>query len=137
MTDLPALRGTATPDRPLADLTWMRVGGPAEWLVQPADALWKPPAITMSGLEGTGLDEFWAVVLDHQRTLDDAGELAAKRARQQVGWTWAMVREQLLGRLSDHPGVKALRRDTEEEVRAGTLTAALAAQRILDAFDHA
>ncbi|GGL67127.1 UDP-N-acetylmuramate dehydrogenase [Wenxinia marina] len=37
MSDLPPLRGTATPDRPLADLTWMRVGGPAEWLVQPAD----------------------------------------------------------------------------------------------------
>ena len=26
-----------TPDRPLADLTWLRVGGPADWLFQPAD----------------------------------------------------------------------------------------------------
>ncbi len=26
------------PERPLADLTWLRVGGPAEWLFQPADA---------------------------------------------------------------------------------------------------
>ena len=31
-------RGTLTPDRPLADLTWLRVGGPADWLFQPADA---------------------------------------------------------------------------------------------------
>lgn len=30
-------RGTLTPDRPLADLTWLRVGGPADWLFQPAD----------------------------------------------------------------------------------------------------
>lgn len=104
-------------------------------LVQPADALWKPPALTLSGLVGSGLDEFWAAVLDHQRTLDEAGELAAKRARQQVEWTWAMVREELLGRLAGHPGVRELRRSTEDEVRAGTLTAALAAQRILDAFD--
>ena len=36
--DLPTPRGTLTPDRPLADLTWLRVGGPAEWLFQPADA---------------------------------------------------------------------------------------------------
>ncbi len=36
-TDLPAVRGTLTPNRPLADLTWMRVGGPADWLFQPAD----------------------------------------------------------------------------------------------------
>jgi UDP-N-acetylmuramate dehydrogenase len=33
----PDLRGRLTPDRPLADLTWLRVGGPADWLYQPAD----------------------------------------------------------------------------------------------------
>ncbi|MDX8351313.1 UDP-N-acetylmuramate dehydrogenase [Cognatiyoonia sp. IB215182] len=35
--DLPAVRGTLTARRSLADLTWMRVGGPAEVLFQPAD----------------------------------------------------------------------------------------------------
>ncbi len=35
---IPDVRGTLTPDRPLADLTWLRVGGPADWLFQPADA---------------------------------------------------------------------------------------------------
>lgn len=34
---LPHVRGTLTPDRPLSDLTWLRVGGPADWLFQPAD----------------------------------------------------------------------------------------------------
>ncbi|MBL9049525.1 MAG: UDP-N-acetylmuramate dehydrogenase [Tabrizicola sp.] len=34
---LPAARGVLTPERPLADLTWLRVGGPADWLFQPAD----------------------------------------------------------------------------------------------------
>ena len=38
MTELPAVRGVLTPSRPLADLTWLRVGGPADWLFQPADA---------------------------------------------------------------------------------------------------
>jgi UDP-N-acetylmuramate dehydrogenase len=33
----PPLRGTITENRPLADLTWLRVGGPADALVQPAD----------------------------------------------------------------------------------------------------
>ena len=32
-----AVRGTLTRNRPLADLTWLRVGGPADWLFQPAD----------------------------------------------------------------------------------------------------
>jgi UDP-N-acetylmuramate dehydrogenase len=34
---LPTPRGTLTPNRPLADLTWLRVGGPADYLFQPAD----------------------------------------------------------------------------------------------------
>lgn len=34
---LPTPRGTLTPNRPLADLTWLRVGGPADWLFSPAD----------------------------------------------------------------------------------------------------
>jgi len=37
MTDIPTPRGHLTPNRPLADLTWLRVGGPADWLFQPAD----------------------------------------------------------------------------------------------------
>ena len=37
MTTLPTPRGKLTPDRPLADLTWLRVGGPADYLFQPAD----------------------------------------------------------------------------------------------------
>ena len=35
--ELPAVRGRLTPNRALADLTWLRVGGPADWLFQPAD----------------------------------------------------------------------------------------------------
>jgi UDP-N-acetylmuramate dehydrogenase len=37
MTMLPTPRGVLTPDRLLAELTWLRVGGPADWLFQPAD----------------------------------------------------------------------------------------------------
>ncbi len=37
MISLPTPRGALTPDRPLSDLTWLRVGGPADWLFQPAD----------------------------------------------------------------------------------------------------
>ena len=35
--NLPEVRGTLTQNRPLADLTWLRVGGPADVLFQPAD----------------------------------------------------------------------------------------------------
>ena len=32
-----SVRGALSAGRALADLTWLRVGGPAEWLFQPAD----------------------------------------------------------------------------------------------------
>jgi len=38
MTEMPTPRGRLTPDRDLSELTWLRVGGPADWLFQPADA---------------------------------------------------------------------------------------------------
>ncbi len=34
---LPTPRGKLTPNRSLSDLTWLRVGGPADYLFQPAD----------------------------------------------------------------------------------------------------
>ncbi|MBS9716875.1 UDP-N-acetylmuramate dehydrogenase [Pseudohalocynthiibacter aestuariivivens] len=34
---LPEVRGRLTPNRTLDDLTWLRVGGPADYLFQPAD----------------------------------------------------------------------------------------------------
>ena len=34
---LPPVRGTLTENKELSGLTWMRVGGPADWLFLPAD----------------------------------------------------------------------------------------------------
>jgi UDP-N-acetylmuramate dehydrogenase len=35
--ELPRVRGSLVAGRGMADLTWLRVGGPADWLFQPAD----------------------------------------------------------------------------------------------------
>ncbi|MGQ4601187.1 methylmalonyl Co-A mutase-associated GTPase MeaB [Nocardia sp. R6R-6] len=104
-------------------------------LIHPHDALWHPPVLTMSGLRGLGLDRFWDTVLEHRRVLTEAGEFEEKRRRQQVDWTWTMVHDQLLRRLADNPDVKAIRAQVEKQVRDGTLTAALAAEALLRAFD--
>ncbi|MGW6376653.1 methylmalonyl Co-A mutase-associated GTPase MeaB [Rhodococcus sp. NPDC055112] len=104
-------------------------------LIYPHDALWKPPVLTMSALENVGVDKFWDTVLLHRKVLGDAGELEAKRHQQQVDWTWSMVHDQLLRRLETDTAVKAIRHDVEQQVRDGSLTAALAAHQILDAFD--
>ncbi|MDO6482543.1 UDP-N-acetylmuramate dehydrogenase [Shimia thalassica] len=37
MTQMPDVRGKLTPNKDLSGLTWLRVGGAADWLFQPAD----------------------------------------------------------------------------------------------------
>ncbi|MDX1891010.1 methylmalonyl Co-A mutase-associated GTPase MeaB [Mycolicibacterium sp. 050158] len=101
-------------------------------LLYPRDTLWRPPVLTTSALEGTGLAELWTAVLEHRRVLTEAGEFESRRRTQQVEWMWSMVRDAVLGRVTSNAQVKALRPEIEQRVRTGDLTAALAAQQILD-----
>ena len=82
------------------------------------------------------MDEVWARIGRHRETMREIGEFAEKRRRQQVDWTWTMVRETLLGRLHADTAVAAIVPELERQVRAGELTATLAAERILAAFEH-
>ncbi|MDQ1719851.1 MAG: GTPase [Pseudonocardiales bacterium] len=101
-------------------------------LIYPRETLWRPPVLTMSALEGTGLQELWDTVLKHRDVLTEAGEFESKRRRQQVEWMWSMVRDTVIDRLVSDRGVKGIRAEVERLVRDGELTAALGAQRILD-----
>lgn len=102
-------------------------------LIYPRDTLWRPPVLTMSALEGSGLRELWDTVCRHRAVLREAGMFESRRRDQQVEWTWSMVRDAVLDRVLAHPEVRRIRADVERQVREGELTAALAAQRILDA----
>jgi LAO/AO transport system kinase len=92
---------------------------------------WTAPVLTCSAREGTGLDEIWHQVQAHRASLAATGELMARRRRQLIGWTWAMVRDGLLEQLRENPAVQNLAPGLEQEVLAGTLTPAQAAGQIL------
>lgn len=104
-------------------------------LIYPRETLWRPPVLTMSALEGTGLEELWTTVLKHRDVLTAAGEFDSRRRAQQVEWTWSMVRDAVLDRVLSNPNVKRIRAEVERQVRDGELTPALAAQHLLDASD--
>jgi LAO/AO transport system kinase len=101
-------------------------------LIYPRDILWRPPVLTMSAQEGTGLAEMWSTVVRHREVLTGAGEFEAKRRQQQVDWTWSMVRDAVLDRVLSNPNVRKISSDVERRVRDGELTPALAAQQIID-----
>lgn len=102
-------------------------------LIYPREKLWRPPILTMSAMEGTGLTEMWDAVERHRQVLTEAGEFEARRREQQVDWTWQMVRNTVLDRVFSNPAVRKIRADVERQVREGKLTATVAAQQILRA----
>jgi LAO/AO transport system kinase len=103
-------------------------------LLRSADGGWTPPVLICSARESTGLDTVWERLEEHRRNLETTGVLAGRRRDQQVEWTWSMVREELLSRLREHPEVRRLAPDLERQVRDGSLTATLAAERLIGAF---
>ena len=104
-------------------------------LIQPPDAIWQPLALTCSGLTGDGVEQLWAEVQRHHAVMEEAGEIQARRARQQVDWMWSMVNEQLLSRLQSSVAVRQIADRVQDDVRIAKTTASLAATEILQAFD--
>ncbi|MCW2938776.1 MAG: transport system ATPase [Actinomycetia bacterium] len=94
-----------------------------------------PPVLTCSARDDVGIDTVWARLVQHQDALSASGELDRRRREQQVRWTWAMVQDRLLTALREHPVVRELAPELERAVLDGTLTPAVAAERILRAFD--
>ncbi|CAN5558790.1 methylmalonyl Co-A mutase-associated GTPase MeaB [soil metagenome] len=96
---------------------------------------WAPPVVTVSGLTAVGVAELWDQVLRHREHLGADG-LAARRADQQLAFTWALVRDELDQRLRHSAGVRAIRDEVRAEVLSGDLPATVAADRILAAYDE-
>ncbi|MEZ4375100.1 MAG: methylmalonyl Co-A mutase-associated GTPase MeaB [Polyangiaceae bacterium] len=103
-------------------------------IMHPKDAAWSPPVLTVSGLTGTGLEELWNEIERHRQIMTENGQLEHKRKDQLLRWMWSMVDDRVKRALHEHPQVKALRAAVESGIREGTLTATVAAERVLSAF---
>ncbi|MDF3050468.1 MAG: transport system ATPase [Pseudonocardia sp.] len=100
-------------------------------IVAPTSDLWRAPVLACSARTGEGLEAVWAAVERHRAVLDEHGALATRRADQQVDWMWSTVRDRLTDRLRTDPAVRAALPQLEAQLRAGELTATLAADAVL------
>jgi LAO/AO transport system kinase len=100
-------------------------------ILTPRSANWSPPVVTYSALTGEGVAALWAHILNHREKLTAAGELASRRAEQQVKWMWAMLEERLFAPLRSDRSIKAALTSIEAEVAAGTLAPAAAVDKIV------
>lgn len=103
-------------------------------IMKPASPTWHPPCITISAIKNLGLENLWGHIQSHRQKLEKTGELAEKRARQQVRWMWTQVEDRLLSALRHHPDVVGALPNLEQKVANGEITAGFAADEILEAF---
>jgi len=97
---------------------------------------WEVRVERASALLGDGIDRVWSAIEAHEAMLRTSGELGARRAEQARDWMWSEVNDGLLDALAGDPAVAAEMGALEEDVVAGALSPAAAAQRILKRFLH-
>jgi LAO/AO transport system kinase len=101
-------------------------------LMEPTRAGWRAPVLTCSALHGDGVEDVWAQVVEHRHALEGSGDLAAKRADQEVSWMWATVQDRVLHRLRHDGPTRETVAALETDLRAGRTTATRAASALLD-----
>ncbi len=104
-------------------------------LFRPATPTWEVPVVTISALDGRGMDGIWSIVQDHRRRLTSTGELDAKRRDQLQTWFWSMIDDGLKRHFLGREDVKHLLPDMHAAVASAKLTPTEAARRLLALLD--
>ncbi len=103
-------------------------------LLRPASPNWRPPVLTCSALNGTGIGRIWETVEAFRTRMRACGDLPARRGDQAAAWMWNEVGDSLRAALQANPAVARLIPGLEAKVSAGTVTPGAAARKLLAAF---
>ncbi|MCK8490713.1 methylmalonyl Co-A mutase-associated GTPase MeaB [Spirosoma sp. RP8] len=100
-------------------------------LFPPTGTGWFPPVLTCSALTGTGIDDLWRAILDHQRLTTASGHHKQRRQEQQLAWFRALLQQTLDHRFYAQSGIRERLTTIEAQVRAGTLLPGSAVRELL------
>lgn len=92
---------------------------------------WHPKVVQMSALLGQGVDSFWAAVSEFRRLQTANGRLAQRREKQALAWMWERIEAGLKLAFRQHPQVRALLPQLQQDVVAGRIAASTAARNLL------
>lgn len=100
---------------------------------QPGEAVWRPQVLTLSALQGQGLQAFWDTVASFRASQEASGRLQSRRRQQSLAWMWERIESGLRHEFREQPAVRALLPQLSEAVAAGRLPASTAARQLLAA----
>ena len=95
------------------------------------EAQWHPKVVQISALLGQGVDGFWAAVSEFRRLQTANGRLAQRREKQALSWMWERIEAGLKLAFRQHPQVRALLPQLQQDVVAGRIAASTAARNLL------
>jgi len=102
--------------------------------LQPATKGWTTKAYTCSSVNGEGINEIWGLIQKFEETGKGTGVFTERRKGQQRDWIYSLISDQLHYSFFHHPVVKQKLPQLENEVMAGTKTAASAVGTLFDVF---
>ena len=105
-------------------------------MLQAPSPNWKPPVLTCSALEMTGIAEIWQTVVKFHQKLSASGELKDKRQKQALDWMWSLVEDGLKERFYTHPEIKKRLNKIARAVAKGKTAPTLAADKLLFFLDN-
>lgn len=95
--------------------------------LMPASQNWRPPVLTCSSVDGSGIDRIWETILEHRDKLTACGEMAEKRKVQDRDWMDFLLEDGLRQWFYSDPHVRealpGLRKDVEEKRTSPTAAA--------------
>jgi LAO/AO transport system kinase len=133
MADLIAINKADGDNRPRAERARAQYDHAIRLIYSP-DSPWIPPVVTCSARENTGLDTIWSDVLAHRAEFQRAGLFHERRQMQAKRWMWELVDEHIQRVFNESSRMQDLAALLESDVQAGRITAAAAAERIIQAL---
>ncbi len=104
-------------------------------LLRPSSSIWRPPVLTCSAVELTGIDEIWETVLKHRQQLMATDQLDQKRKKQAIDWLWSLVEEGLKDRFYQNQGIMTQLPGVIKAVETGAMPPSAAADKLLFFLD--
>ena len=97
---------------------------------------WHPIVMTMSALEGKGVPELWEKIMHFQHLQKTNGKFDVRRQQQAGAWMWDRIEAGLKNAFRNNAAVQELLPTLSAQVNQGTMTASVAARRLLESMGH-
>ncbi|MFZ4481408.1 MAG: methylmalonyl Co-A mutase-associated GTPase MeaB, partial [Rhodoferax sp.] len=98
-----------------------------------SDKHWHPQVVSLSALQGQGVDRFWSAVSRFRGLQSGDGQMAARRQNQALAWMWERINSGLRQAFRQDPRVRALLPGLTLTVQGGQIAASTAARNLLAA----